>query len=142
MGILFLIAPANIDINTPHSPIKHESRSASSVAAPPQHAHHEHRQHAHTARGRYLHARTWLGEAQNAVRQSFLQSGAYRKHSLRVHGIPDFFSLAVQVIAGVFLSFGGLLSEVIQGGSPTINTDNPGLLKVLGGFVFPVGLVM
>ena len=41
----------------------------------------------------------------------------------------------------MFLSFGGLLSEVIQGGSPTINTDNPGLLKVLGGFVFPVGLV-
>jgi len=46
------------------------------------------------------------------------------------------------VIAGVFLSFGGLLSEVIQGGSPSINTNNPGLLKVLGGFVFPVGLVM
>jgi len=44
--------------------------------------------------------------------------------------------------AGVYLSFGGLLSEVIQGGSPTINTNNPGLLKVLGGFVFPVGLVM
>jgi len=44
--------------------------------------------------------------------------------------------------AGVFLSFGGLLSEVIQGGSPSINTNNPGLLKVLGGFVFPVGLVM
>jgi len=46
------------------------------------------------------------------------------------------------VIAGAFLSFGGLLSEIIQGGSPTINTNNPGLLKILGGFVFPVGLVM
>ncbi|GJE97408.1 formate/nitrite transporter family protein [Phanerochaete sordida] len=44
--------------------------------------------------------------------------------------------------AGILLSFGGLLSEVIQGGSPSLNTSNPGLLKVLGGFVFPVGLVM
>lgn len=48
----------------------------------------------------------------------------------------------LQFIAGVFLSYGGLLSEVIQGGSPGINASDPGLLKVLGGFVFPVGLVM
>ena len=47
-----------------------------------------------------------------------------------------------QFVAGIMLSFGGLLSEIIQGGSPAINTANPGLLKVLGGFVFPVGLVM
>ncbi len=40
------------------------------------------------------------------------------------------------------LSFGGLLSEIIQGGSPSLNDSNPGLVKVLGGFVFPVGLVM
>ncbi|TDL22609.1 putative formate/nitrite transporter [Rickenella mellea] len=45
-------------------------------------------------------------------------------------------------IAGAFLSFGGLLSEIIQGGSPGINASNPGLLKILGGLVFPVGLVM
>ncbi|KAI0344807.1 Formate/nitrite transporter, partial [Trametopsis cervina] len=44
--------------------------------------------------------------------------------------------------AGILLSFGGLLSEIIQGGSPSLNTANPGLVKVLGGFVFPVGLVM
>jgi formate/nitrite transporter FocA (FNT family) len=45
-------------------------------------------------------------------------------------------------IAGVLLSFGGLLSEIISGGSPALNTSNPGLVKILGGFVFPVGLVM
>ncbi|KIP06437.1 hypothetical protein PHLGIDRAFT_461043 [Phlebiopsis gigantea 11061_1 CR5-6] len=44
--------------------------------------------------------------------------------------------------AGILLSFGGLLSEIIQGGSPALNTANPGLVKVMGGFVFPVGLVM
>jgi len=46
------------------------------------------------------------------------------------------------VLAGVMLSFGGLLSEVLSGGSPGLTTSNPGLVKILGGFVFPVGLVM
>jgi len=45
-------------------------------------------------------------------------------------------------LAGIMLSFGGLLSEVIQAGSAGINASNPGLVKVMGGFVFPVGLVM
>lgn len=40
------------------------------------------------------------------------------------------------------LSFGGLLSEIISGGSGGINASNPGLVKILGGLVFPVGLVM
>ncbi|KAJ7647240.1 putative formate/nitrite transporter [Roridomyces roridus] len=44
--------------------------------------------------------------------------------------------------AGVMLSFSGLLSEVMSGGSPGLTASNPGLVKVLGGFVFPVGLVM
>ncbi|KAI0072703.1 Formate/nitrite transporter [Panus rudis PR-1116 ss-1] len=46
------------------------------------------------------------------------------------------------VAAGVMLSFGGLLSEIISGGSAGINAQNPGLVKILGGAVFPVGLVM
>ena len=40
------------------------------------------------------------------------------------------------------LSFGGLLSEVLQGGAAGLTASNPGIVKVLGGFVFPVGLVM
>ncbi|KAH8093902.1 Formate/nitrite transporter [Cristinia sonorae] len=44
--------------------------------------------------------------------------------------------------AGAMLSFGGLLSEVLQAGSAGIGATNPGLVKVMGGFVFPVGLVM
>ncbi|KAJ6625551.1 Formate/nitrite transporter [Mycena sp. CBHHK59/15] len=46
------------------------------------------------------------------------------------------------VLAGVMLSFGGLLSVVISGGSPGLTASNPGIVKILGGFVFPVGLVM
>jgi len=44
--------------------------------------------------------------------------------------------------AGVMLSYGGLLSAVLQGGATDLTTSNPGLVKILGGFVFPVGLVM
>jgi len=46
------------------------------------------------------------------------------------------------VFAGVMLSFGGLLDLIISGGSPGLTASNPGIVKVLGGFVFPVGLVM
>jgi formate/nitrite transporter len=35
-----------------------------------------------------------------------------------------------------------LLSELVSGGSAGIAASNPGLIKVLGAFVFPVGLVM
>ncbi|KAH9485458.1 putative formate transporter [Psilocybe cubensis] len=45
-------------------------------------------------------------------------------------------------MAGAMLSFGGLLSEVLQGGAGGLTSSNPGIVKVLGGFVFPVGLVM
>ncbi|KAG9100322.1 hypothetical protein FRC06_004264 [Ceratobasidium sp. 370] len=45
-------------------------------------------------------------------------------------------------IAGVFLSFGGLLHVIISGGSAGLTSTNPGLVKILGGIVFPVGLVM
>jgi len=40
------------------------------------------------------------------------------------------------------LSFGGLLSEILQGGAAGLTSANPGIVKILGGFVFPVGLVM
>ncbi|KIJ67929.1 hypothetical protein HYDPIDRAFT_83758 [Hydnomerulius pinastri MD-312] len=46
------------------------------------------------------------------------------------------------VLAGVMLSFGGLFDIIISGGSPALSASNPGIVKVLGGFVFPVGLVM
>ena len=47
-----------------------------------------------------------------------------------------------QFMAGAMLSFGGLLSEVLQGGAAGLTASNPGIVRVLGGFVFPVGLVM
>ncbi|KAF5354963.1 hypothetical protein D9756_005369 [Leucocoprinus leucothites] len=44
--------------------------------------------------------------------------------------------------AGVMLAFGNLLSQIISGGSPSLNQSNPGIVKILGGAVFPVGLIM
>jgi len=46
------------------------------------------------------------------------------------------------VTAGLLLSFGGLLSQVLGAGSPGLTMSNPGMVKILSGFVFPVGLVM
>ncbi|KAF7376228.1 hypothetical protein MSAN_00037900 [Mycena sanguinolenta] len=66
----------------------------------------------------------------------FLKSGI-AKHNDRYENI--FFKA---VLAGVMLSFGGLLSEVISGGAPGLTESNPGIVKILGGFVFPVGLVI
>jgi formate/nitrite transporter len=75
-----------------------------------------------------------LSPAQVAV--YFLKAGA-AKHRDRYESI-----FMKAVLAGVMLSFGGLLSEVISGGSPALTISNPGIVKVLGGFVFPIGLVM
>ncbi|KAG1897996.1 putative formate/nitrite transporter [Suillus fuscotomentosus] len=62
---------------------------------------------------------------------------AVAKHNTRLD--KTFFKA---VLAGVMLSFGGLLDLIISGGSPGLTTSNPGIVKVLGGLVFPVGLVM
>ncbi|KIY66881.1 Formate/nitrite transporter [Cylindrobasidium torrendii FP15055 ss-10] len=45
-------------------------------------------------------------------------------------------------VAGVMLSFGGLLMEVLGGGATSLAASDPGIVKILQGFVFPVGLVM
>ncbi|KAI0318440.1 putative formate/nitrite transporter [Amylostereum chailletii] len=66
-----------------------------------------------------------------------LVESAVMKHRTRLDMI--FFKA---FLAGAMLSFGGLLNEFLQAGSAGIATTNPGLVKVLGGFVFPVGLVM
>ncbi|KAG1802746.1 putative formate/nitrite transporter [Suillus plorans] len=62
---------------------------------------------------------------------------AVAKHNTRLD--KTFFKA---VLAGVMLSFGGLLDLIISGGSPGLTASNPGIVKVLGGLVFPVGLVM
>ncbi|KAI5454280.1 hypothetical protein NCC49_004340 [Naganishia albida] len=45
------------------------------------------------------------------------------------------------VWGGILLSYGGFL-EAVVGGSPSANTNNPGLLRLVEGLVFPVGLTL
>ncbi|KAG7095584.1 hypothetical protein E1B28_006315 [Marasmius oreades] len=46
------------------------------------------------------------------------------------------------VLAGLMLSFGGLMNEIVSGGMPGLNQSNPALVRMLGGFVFPTGFVL
>ncbi|KAF7359105.1 putative formate/nitrite transporter [Mycena sanguinolenta] len=45
-------------------------------------------------------------------------------------------------LAGLMLSFGGLMNVLVNAGSTDLNTSNPALVKMLGGFVFPSGFVL
>jgi len=67
----------------------------------------------------------------------YMVESAVAKHRSRLHVI---FGKAVG--AGLVLSLGNLLTQVIGAGSPGLNNSNPGLLTGLKGFVFPVGIVM
>jgi len=48
------------------------------------------------------------------------------------------------VLAGLMLSFGALMNEIVSGGTPALSavTANPAIPKILGGFVFPSGFVL
>jgi len=46
------------------------------------------------------------------------------------------------ILAGVYISFGGLLAIVIAGGSPSIAAANPGMARFLFGAAFPLGLIL
>ena len=50
--------------------------------------------------------------------------------------------IVLAILGGVFVAFGGLLSVIVAGGIPGIGVENPGLVKLLAGVVFPVGLIM
>lgn len=83
----------------------------------------------------------WSGLASRSTECGWISCSSKRsvrqpaKHS--IHNANQF-----QVLAGVMLSFGGLLYTVVSGGSPGLAASNPGIVRVLAAFVFPVGLVM
>ena len=48
----------------------------------------------------------------------------------------------VKNVAGaLLLSFGGLLALTVSAGSPSLAASNPGIVKLLQGVTFPIGLV-
>ncbi|THU97265.1 putative formate/nitrite transporter [Dendrothele bispora CBS 962.96] len=62
---------------------------------------------------------------------------AVTKHTTRYDKV--FFKA---VLAGLMLSFGGIMNVSINAGSTDLNQGNPALVKILGGFVFPTGFVL
>lgn len=51
-------------------------------------------------------------------------------------------TLVLAFLAGVYIAVGGLLSLMVGGGMPGVARENPGLVKLAFGAVFPVGLMM
>lgn len=45
-------------------------------------------------------------------------------------------------LGGAFIAFGGLLTVIVAGGMPGIMQTNPGLVKLMAGALFPIGLIM
>ncbi|KAJ7144992.1 Formate/nitrite transporter [Mycena crocata] len=45
-------------------------------------------------------------------------------------------------LAGLMLSFGGLMNVLVNAGSAGLSQGNPALVKIIGGFVFPTGFVL
>lgn len=50
--------------------------------------------------------------------------------------------LLSSIMAGAYISLGGILSLIIGYGFPEISAANPGLQRLLSGLVFPVGLML
>lgn len=53
---------------------------------------------------------------------------------------PRFMLLAI--LGGAFIALGGLLTVIVAGGMPGVAIENPGLVKLMAGMLFPVGLIM
>lgn len=50
--------------------------------------------------------------------------------------------LLLGFFAGAYIAFGGLLAIKIGGGMPSLQASNPGLVSLVFGSVFPVGLIL
>jgi formate transporter len=53
---------------------------------------------------------------------------------------PRFFVLFM--LGGAFIALGGLFSITVAGGVPSLASEMPGLVRLLAGITFPIGLVM
>lgn len=50
--------------------------------------------------------------------------------------------IVLAILAGAYISLGGLLSIVVGYGFPGLTAENPAMQKVLSGLVFPLGLTL
>lgn len=64
------------------------------------------------------------------ARKASLTNGNYSKLAL------------LSILAGIYISMGGVLSLIIGFGFPEITTTNPSLQRLLSGVMFPIGLIL
>ncbi len=50
--------------------------------------------------------------------------------------------IVLSIMAGAFITLGGVLSLIVGFGFPGVTADNPGLQKLLSGLTFPIGLFL
>ncbi len=70
------------------------------------------------------------------IAAEFLQNGLYKTKT----SVVRFALLAF--LGGTFIAFGGLLTVMVAGGMPGVMATNPGLVQLMAGALFPVGLIM
>lgn len=68
-----------------------------------------------------------------------VEAGA-RKATLTNGNFLKLFTLSI--LAGIYISMGGVLSLIIGFGFPEITAANPSLQRMLSGFMFPIGLIL
>ncbi len=68
-----------------------------------------------------------------------IEAGA-RKATLTNGNFLKLFTLSI--LAGIYISMGGVLSLIIGFGFPEITAANPSLQRMLSGFMFPIGLIL
>ncbi len=66
----------------------------------------------------------------------FSQNGIYKSK------LPITKFTILSLLGGAFIAFGGLLTVIVAGGMPEVYINNPGLVKLVAGTLFPVGLIM
>lgn len=65
----------------------------------------------------------------------------FRKSAVQKAGAPLGRQIVLGILGGAFISFGGLLAIVVAGGAPELAGSNPGIVRLLFGALFPVGLI-
>ena len=73
---------------------------------------------------------------QKEIANEFNNSGIYKS------GLPVIKLMILAVLGGAFIAIGGLLTVVVAGGMPEVQAANPGLVRLVAGVIFPVGLIM
>ncbi len=64
------------------------------------------------------------------AKKAELSSGNYKKLTV------------LSILAGIYISMGGVLSLIIGFGFPEITSQNPSLQRLLSGAMFPIGLIL